>query len=108
MSDYVDKLEYLEETKTLIKGALKAKGVAVSDSDTFRSYADKIQNIQTGGGSGGFEEGYQAGKEDGLEEGETIGYNKGYPAGYSDGEAYGKQNAPAENLSVTLKANGSY
>ena len=100
MSDYVDKLEYLEETKTLIKGALKAKGVAVSDSDTFRSYADKIQNIQTGGGSGGFEEGYQAGKNDGLEE--------GYNTGYSEGEAYGKANAPSENLSVTLKANGSY
>lgn len=44
-----NKLTYLEDTKTQIKEAIKAKGVEVSDSDTFRSYASKIGDIQTGG-----------------------------------------------------------
>jgi hypothetical protein len=43
-----EKFEYLIETKRLIKEAIKAKGVAVSDNDTFRSYATKIGNIQGG------------------------------------------------------------
>lgn len=47
-----DKLEYLENTKEQIKQAIVAKGVSVSDSDTFRSYADKIEAIETGGGTG--------------------------------------------------------
>lgn len=46
-----DKLAYLEETKGLIKQAIVAKGVSVSDEDTFRSYADKIGSIETGGGT---------------------------------------------------------
>ena len=46
-----DKLAYLEETKGLIKEAIVAKGVSVSDEDTFRSYADKIETIETGGGT---------------------------------------------------------
>ena len=46
-----DKLAYLEGTKDAIKQAIIAKGVSVSDSDTFRSYADKITSIQTGGGT---------------------------------------------------------
>lgn len=45
-----DKLTYLEGTKSAIKDAIVAKGVAVSDSDTFRSYADKIGQISGGGG----------------------------------------------------------
>lgn len=45
-----DKLTYLEGTKSAIKDAIVAKGVAVSDSDTFRSYADKIDKIAGGGG----------------------------------------------------------
>ena len=45
-----DKLAYLGETKGLIKQAIVAKGVSVSESDTFRSYANKIEAIQTGGG----------------------------------------------------------
>lgn len=55
MSDLNDKLEYLEDTKTAIKNAIVEKGVAVADSDTFRSYAEKISSI-TGGGSGGSED----------------------------------------------------
>ena len=46
-----DKLAYLEETKGLIKQAIVAKGVSVSDEDTFRSYADKIETIEGGGGT---------------------------------------------------------
>jgi hypothetical protein len=45
-----DKLTYLEGTKSAIKDAIISKGVAVSDSDTFRSYADKIEQIESGGG----------------------------------------------------------
>ena len=45
-----DKLAYLEETKGLIKEAIIAKGGTVSDEDTFRSYANKIEAIQSGGG----------------------------------------------------------
>lgn len=48
-----DKLAYLEETKGLIKEAIVAKGVSVSESDTFRSYADKIKTIESGGSIAG-------------------------------------------------------
>lgn len=44
-----DKLTYLEGTKSAIKDSIISKGVAVSDSDTFRSYADKISQISAGG-----------------------------------------------------------
>lgn len=43
-----DKMEYLAETKSLIKNSLKAKNVNIEDDDTFRSYAEKIENIETG------------------------------------------------------------
>ena len=45
-----DKLTYLSATKNAILQAIIAKGVEVTDTDTFRSYADKISSIQTGGG----------------------------------------------------------
>lgn len=45
------KLAYLQGTKDAIKNAIIAKGQAVSDTDTFRSYADKIAAISGGGGS---------------------------------------------------------
>lgn len=48
-----DKLSYLSQTKTAIKEAIVEKGVDVSSSDTFRSYAEKIKSIQAGGGTGG-------------------------------------------------------
>lgn len=41
------KLNYLSDTKSAIRNALTEKGVEVSDSDTFRSYADKIAGIET-------------------------------------------------------------
>lgn len=45
------KLEYLYETKGIIKNAIIEKGQAVSDEDTFRDYAQKILDIQSGGGT---------------------------------------------------------
>ncbi len=42
MGTLVEKINYLKETKTAIKNAIVAKGVPVSDTDTFRSYAGKI------------------------------------------------------------------
>ena len=43
-----DKLNYLNETKEIIKQAIVDKGVDVTDTDTFRSFADKISAIETG------------------------------------------------------------
>lgn len=43
-----DKLNNIVETKSLIKQAIIDKGVQVSDSDNFRSYADKINSIKGG------------------------------------------------------------
>lgn len=47
-----NKLTYLQQTKEGIKTAIQNKGVDVLDTDTFRSYAEKIGQIE-GGGSGG-------------------------------------------------------
>lgn len=44
----VPKIEYLNNTKELIKEALIEKGVEVADTDTFRSYAEKIENMEVG------------------------------------------------------------
>ena len=41
----IDKLNYLDDTKGLIKDAIIDKGVEIEDDDTFRSYADKIGSI---------------------------------------------------------------
>ena len=49
MGTIADKLTYLNGTKTAIKEAIKAKGVTVTDADTFRSYATKIGEISGGG-----------------------------------------------------------
>ena len=42
----MSKLRYLLETKNAIKEALISKGAIVSATDTFRSYADKIRELQ--------------------------------------------------------------
>lgn len=39
------KLDYLDTTKGLIKQAMKNKGIDVTDEDTFRSYAEKINSL---------------------------------------------------------------
>lgn len=46
MGTTTEKLNYLLETKEAIKGAIEAKGVSVGDSDTFRSFADKVASIK--------------------------------------------------------------
>ena len=46
----VQKLNYLLDTKEAIKEAIVNKKVEVSDTDTFRSYADKINDINTNQG----------------------------------------------------------
>ena len=46
MGTTADKLAYLNGTKTAIKNAIVAKGVAVPHGTTFRAYADKISSIQ--------------------------------------------------------------
>lgn len=48
MGTITDKLNKLAETKSAIKTAIVNKGVAVSDSDTFASYASKIASIEGG------------------------------------------------------------
>ena len=45
MGTIADKLEYLNDTKTEIKEAIVNKGQSIADTDTFRSYADKINKI---------------------------------------------------------------
>lgn len=47
MGTTAEKLTYLNDTKTAIKEAIVNKGVTVADTDTFRSYADKIGNISS-------------------------------------------------------------
>ena len=44
-----EKLNYLLQTKENIKQAIKEKGVEITDSDSFRSYAEKIGTIKAGG-----------------------------------------------------------
>jgi len=40
-----EKFTYLDGTKTAIKNAIVARGIAVETTDTFRSYASKINSI---------------------------------------------------------------
>lgn len=50
MGTTTEKLTYLQGTKDAIKNAIVAKGVAVPEGTTFRGYAEKIGEIQAGGG----------------------------------------------------------
>lgn len=51
MGTITDKLNKLAETKSAIKTAIVNKGVSISDTDTFASYADKISSISGSGGN---------------------------------------------------------
>lgn len=42
-----EKLEYLNNTKSLIKNAIINKGQEITSSTPFREYVDKINNIET-------------------------------------------------------------
>lgn len=48
MGTISNKIEYLKDTKDAIRTAIEDKGVTVSDTDTFRSYATKIGQIDGG------------------------------------------------------------
>ena len=48
MGTVTDKLNYLNETKQQIKQAIINKGQNINDEDTFRSYVEKINNIDSG------------------------------------------------------------
>lgn len=50
MGTTTEKLTYLQGTKDAIKNAIVAKGVEVPEGTTFRGYAEKIGEIQAGGG----------------------------------------------------------
>lgn len=39
------KLDYLEDTKALIRQAMTNKGIVVTDNTTFREYADLVNNL---------------------------------------------------------------
>lgn len=41
----IDKLNYVNETKELIKNALNDLGAEISDENTFRSYVGKINDL---------------------------------------------------------------
>ena len=41
-------LDYLDETKSLIKQAIIDKGQSISENDTFRNFVQKINDIETG------------------------------------------------------------
>lgn len=45
MSTTIEKLEYLNETKGLIKEGLNDLGADIQDTDTFRSYVSKINDL---------------------------------------------------------------
>ena len=72
----LSKVEYLQGTKQAIKTAIQNKGVAVSNSDTFRSYAGKIGQIKTNGVAGGNAE-YVVAEIDSLQEFPTIAPSEG-------------------------------
>lgn len=44
----IDKLNYLNETKNLIKNKLNDFGAGITDNDTFRSYVDKMGKLLDG------------------------------------------------------------
>lgn len=50
MGTTTEKLTYLQGTKDAIKNAIVAKGVEVPEGTTFRGYAEKVGEIQVGGG----------------------------------------------------------
>ena len=83
-----DKLETLLVIKDSIKDAIIEKGVDVSDDDAFTTYADKILQIEGGGGAGSITKGwslvsgywgYEAkeGPIDGMQYLVTTPYNNG-------------------------------
>ena len=92
MGTITDKLNKLIETKSAIKTAIVNKGVAVSDSDPFASYADKIASIEGGSGDLDFSKiGYDSAPAiitEGIAAGEAL-YNRFNPNSSSWEDALG-------------------
>ena len=51
MGTIVDKINYLKETKSSIYNAIKSKGSDITESTTFRQYADKISALDVSSGT---------------------------------------------------------
>jgi hypothetical protein len=77
-----DKLAKLNQTKIAIKNAIKEKGVSVTDSDTFSSYANKIKSISGGGDT---VVAYSSGS---LTKGDKVLVSKGEAAGNQYNNVY--------------------
>lgn len=117
------KLNYLLETKEKIREAIEAKGQAVADKDTFRSYAEKIEKIPKMDGS--FR--YFSGSFTATAEQETITHSMGevpdiilvvpnkeptlntmiYTMGFSQA-MIDKTNGEALNYAAVLTSQGSF
>lgn len=51
MGSIVDKINYLKQTKSSIYNAIKSKGSDITESTTFRQYADKISALDVSSGT---------------------------------------------------------
>lgn len=92
-----DKIHYLQDTKDDIKDAIVAQGISVASTDTFRSYADKISQIQGGGAV------YTAGNNVQIENNVISATDTTYTAG--DGIEISASNIISTN--TLAKASGS-
>ena len=48
IQDLENNLEYIKETKRLMRNVINTKGQTIQENDTFRSYANKISDIVVG------------------------------------------------------------
>ena len=100
-----ENLEYLNETKGIIKQAIIDKGVEVSADTPFREYADKIGDIQ--GGSGDLDDVITA-QEQYIEELEAIIDEKASGGGSGDGTTmniFVQTTEPEVKKGIWLEAN---
>lgn len=119
MGTISEKLDYLMDTKTLIKTAINDKGVVVTDADTFRSYATKIGQISGGGGGSIQIDELWTGTETPAPAGSPIqiilsdpisDYDLIFFEGYSSDTYYGTASFVAETMTTgkTFVANRAY
>lgn len=87
MGTVVEKFQYIEGTKQAIKKAIKNRGVEVLDTDTFRSYAEKIKEIGSGSGGSSVAE-YEYIKTGGIATYPETPYTEGASWFYTDANAY--------------------
>lgn len=111
MGTVVEKVQYIEGTKQAIKKAIRNKGVDVSDTDTFRSYAEKIKEIGSGSGGGSSVAEYEYIKTGGIATYPETPYTEGASWFYTDANAYkdgnNAFNAYCGDASATALFNGN-